>query len=299
MRHLLTKFLDYLEVERNYSTKTTAAYGSDIRHFMDFLQHHNRAIVDVDYLTLRYYLAALHAEGLRRVTINRKLSAIRTFLRYLHREKILANSTFSVVSTPRQGKKLPHFLYFPEMMALLSAAGSPTPLGVRDRALLELLYATGIRVGELAGMKVDSIDLEEKLALVFGKGARERLVPFGSFAAISLKAYLEEARPNLLARRKDGDMGYPVLFLNRFGGGLSDRSVRRTLDKYVLKAGLSRKISPHVLRHSFATHLLNAGADLRSVQELLGHINVSSTQIYTHVSLEGLKKVYEKAHPRA
>ena len=299
MRQYQAYFLKYLEIEKNYSAKTIAAYDKDIGQFLDFLQHHKRALSDTDYLTLRHYLAALHADGLRRVTIGRKLSALRTFLRYLHREKILTTNTFSVVSTPRQGKRLPHFLYFSEMLALLSAPSGDSPLVARDRALLELLYATGIRVGELVALKTGSIDFDGRLLLVYGKGGKERLAPFGNFAAQSLKAYLEGGRRELLACRKDADPDFPALFLNRFGGRLSDRSVRRILDKYVHKAGLTHKISPHVLRHSFATHLLNAGADLRSVQELLGHGNVSSTQIYTHVSRERLKEVYRQAHPRA
>jgi integrase/recombinase XerC len=299
LRQFQTNFLKYLEVERNYSAKTITAYDRDLQQFLDFLEHHGRGLEDIDYLTLRHYLAALHAEGFRRVTIGRKLSAIRTFLRYLYREKILRTNTFSVVATPRQSKKLPHFLYFSEMLALLGAPAGDSPLDQRDQALLELLYATGIRVAELVGLNRGSIDLDTRLLLAFGKGSRERLVPFGAFAARSLAAYLEAGRPALLARRPDADLDYPALFLNHRGGRLTDRSVRRLLDKYVQKAGLTRRISPHVLRHSFATHLLNAGADLRSVQELLGHVNVSSTQIYTHVSRERLKEVYEKAHPRA
>ncbi len=299
MRQFKTQYLSYLEVERNYSAKTIVAYDCDIQQFIDFLAHHQRSLEDIDYLTLRYYLAALKADGFHRVTVSRKLSAIRTFLRYLHREKILNSSNFSVVSTPRQSKRLPHFLYFKEMLTLLSVPSGANPLGVRDRAILELLYATGIRVGELVALETGSVDLKERLLLVYGKGAKERLVPFGSFAAISLEDYLQGARHELISLRKDGNTGFKALFINRFGGRLSDRSVRRTLDKYVQKAGLQQKISPHAMRHSFATHLLNAGADLRSVQELLGHVNISSTQIYTHVSKERLKEVYENAHPRA
>jgi integrase/recombinase XerC len=299
LRQYTTIFLKYLEVEKNYSPKTIAAYKNDINQFIDFLEHHNRGLVDIDYLTLRHYLAALGSDGFRRATISRKLSAIRTFLRYLHREKILNSSTFCVVSTPRQGKRLPHFLYFDEMLTLLSMPLGDNPLGLRDRAMLELLYATGIRVGELVGLDVGSIDFAAGLLLVYGKGAKERLVPFGTFAANSLQEYLQAARPELLALRKDGDTHFKALFLNRFGGRLSDRSVRRILDAYVEKTGMTKKISPHAIRHSFATHLINAGADLRSVQELLGHVNVSSTQIYTHISKERLKNVYDKAHPRA
>lgn len=299
MRQYNTFFLTYLEVGKNYSAKTIAAYKNDIDQFIDFLEHHNRGLVDIDYLTLRHYLAALNSDGYRRTTISRKLSAIRTFLRYLHREKILNSSTFCVVSTPRQGKRLPHFLYFDEMLTLLSMPLGDNPLGVRDRAMLELLYATGIRVGELVALNMESINFEDRLLLVFGKGSKERIVPFGTFAAKSLQEYVTIARPELLALRKDADQRFKALFLNRFGGRLSDRSVRRILDGYVEKAGLTQKISPHAIRHSFATHLINAGADLRSVQELLGHVNVSSTQIYTHISKERLKKIYDQAHPRA
>ncbi len=299
LQQLCTGFLEYLEIEKNYSRKTLVAYHQDILQFLCFLKYNAVEIEKIDYLSLRYFLAHLKSEGLSGSTISRKLSAIRTFLKFLYREKKIANNSFNVVSTPRQGKNLPHFLYLNEILSLLAMPMADTILGNRDKAILELLYATGIRVSELVSLNLNNIDFDSKLLLVYGKGSKERLVPFGTFAADGLKNYITTSREQLIRKRRDKDSNNPALFLNRFGNRLTDRSIRRLIGKYVLKAGIHHKISPHAIRHTFATHLINRGADLRSVQELLGHVNVSSTQIYTHISKERLKDVYNDSHPRA
>lgn len=207
----------------------------------------------------------------------------------------MAQNPFQSVSTPKVEKKLPSFLYPLEVERLLNAADEKTALGQRDRLIFELLYASGIRVSELVTLKVNAINLSMGVALVFGKGAKERYVPIGSYALEAIRTYLSSGRPQLLAGKQDSGF----LLLNYRGEPLSDRSVRRIVDKYVEETALHLSISPHTFRHTFATHMLNAGADLRTVQELLGHVNISTTQIYTHVTKERLRQVYDSAHPRA
>jgi integrase/recombinase XerC len=240
----------------------------------------------------------LQEKGYDRRSIARKLSAIRSFLRYLNREELLEDKTWHNVSTPRVGKKLPIFLYPEEMLRLLDAPDVQTPAGQRDAAILEVLYASGVRVSELVALNVQDLDLHLGQFIVKGKGARERMVPLGRFACNAVQRYLQNARPLLLRKNSAGELE-KALWLNKYGTRLSDRGVRRLVEKYVRQAGLSHGISPHSIRHTFATHLLNAGADLRAVQELLGHINLSTTQIYTHLTRERLKEVYHDAHPRA
>ncbi len=299
MQSLSVLFLEYLQRERNFSPHTIEAYGNDIYRFLEFLTYHQIRTESIDHLTVRHYLAELKSEGYLKASIARKLSAIKAFLRYLYEEKHIDSNSFNTVSTPRQGSSLPHFLYFEEITALLSAPPADSILGVRDRALIEFIYATGVRVSELVSLNLHDLDFDNNLALVFGKGAKERLVPFGSFCAKSLREYLSFSRVSLLDNSRGKNAEEKAIFLNRFGTRLTDRSVRRIINKYVIKAGVNQKVSPHVIRHTFATHLLDRGADLRSVQELLGHVNVSTTQIYTHVSKERLKEVYNQSHPRA
>jgi integrase/recombinase XerC len=249
-------------------------------------------------LAIRHFLARMKYKDYGRRTVARKLSAIRTFLRFLKREGQLTDTSWSAVSTPRLGKKLPKFLYFNEMLRLLAAPDTGTPAGLRDVAMLEVLYASGIRVSELVGLELDDIDLDRGEGIVLGKGAKERLVPLGKFACRSVSAYLDHSRPALLRRNSQGEQER-ALWLNKYGTRLTDRGVRRVVEKYVKQASLTSGISPHSIRHSFATHLLNNGADLRVVQELLGHVNISTTQIYTHITRDRLKEVYNGAHPRA
>jgi integrase/recombinase XerC len=226
------------------------------------------------------------------------LSAIRAFLSYLKRENKLLNNTWEIIASPKKGKKLPKFLYVDEVLELLAAPDQKTVLGCRDIAILEVLYGAGIRVSELTGLDLAAVDMEEGLLKVYGKGSKERLVPLGAYALQALALYLKKSRPVLEEANKEV-IKSPALFLNKFGKRLSDRSVRRMVHNYGLKISYCHDISPHVLRHSFASHLLNAGADLRIVQEMLGHVSISTTQLYTHITKENIKRTYLKTHPRS
>lgn len=302
MYYLLDSFLDHLRVEKNASPLTIEGYQQDIFQFFDFLSEQLGTSIervnvgDINHLMIRRYLAHLTQLGLARTSIARKLAALRSFFKYLAREEIISENPLRLVSTPKLERKLPKFVYKEAMADLLTAPQLNSPQGYRDRAIMETLYAAGIRVSELVGLDLQDMNLEVGYLKVMGKGAKERVVPIGSYAIDALRQYLKHGRPQLLAR---GPAKNPAVFLNKAGGRLSVRSIRNILDKYVDEIALDQKVSPHTLRHSFATHLLDAGADLRTVQELLGHVKLATTQIYTHVTKERLKKVYENAHPRA
>lgn len=289
----IDSFRAYMEVERNLSPHTVAAYMGDLENFA--LQAGLRP-EDVAPSAVRRYMASLISSGRSRRTVARKMSTIRQFYRHLQKKIALPQSPADVVQSPRLERKLPRFLDIDQMLCALTASVREGPLGLRDRALLEFLYATGVRVSECVGVDLADVRLDSMSVRVLGKGARERIVLFGESARSALDRYVRESRPALMGG------GMPLataLFLNRSGGRLTDRSVRRIVDLQIERAALSVKASPHLFRHSFATHLLEGGADLRVVQELLGHISLSSTQIYTHTAREHLIKVYEKAHPRA
>lgn len=289
----LASFLRSLEGERGVSVHTLAAYRRDIRQFLGFLQ--SAGIPhwqDVSAQVARRYVAHLDRRYAR-AAIARNLSALRTLFRYLYREGKVARNPLALITAPKQPRRLPKFLTTDEMVAMLGAPDLLTPAGLRDRALLEVLYATGMRVGELVSLQVRDLSLSDELRIL-GKGRRERIVLLGAAAREALGGYLEEGRPRLLRGHDTG-----AVFLNARGGRLSDRGVRLVVDRYIRAVAFDRRISPHVLRHTFATHLLDGGADLRTVQELLGHVNLSTTQIYTHVSRDWLKRVYDRAHPRA
>ncbi|MFD0869201.1 site-specific tyrosine recombinase XerC [Chlamydia abortus] len=288
-------FLRYLEAERNASPHTLNNYAKDLQQFVLFLEQQQiDSPATVTYLNVRMFLAKLNEQEYAKRSVSRKLSALRTFYTYLLREGLVESSPFSYIRTPKQDKKLPKFLYVEQMEALLGAPDTDTPIGLRDRAIMELLYASGIRVSELVRLDLSSIDLDNGIALVYGKGAKERYVPIGEPAVDAIRMYTEQAREALV---KAGDED--ALFVNYAGGRLTDRSVRRMLDKYITQVAGVQSISPHMFRHSFATHMLEAGADLRTVQELLGHVNLSTTQIYTHVTKDHLQSIYNSAHPRA
>lgn len=292
---LLNRYMTYLQVEKNASDYTMKHYAKDLEQFAAFLEREAVAsFIHVDYLNVRSYLAELNGDDYEKRSIARKLSALRSFYLFLLRENEIEVSPFSYIRTPKQDSKLPRFLYVEEVQALLDAPDTSTPLGKRDLAIMETLYASGMRVAELVQLNIDSIELGNGIALVFGKGAKERYVPLGEYAIQALKEYLTNGRVHLV--KNDDEQ---ALFLNYKGTRLSDRSVRRVLDKAMLGLAEQRNISPHTLRHSFATHLLEAGADLRTVQDLLGHANISTTQIYTHVTKDHLQSVYNRAHPRA
>ena len=296
----LDVFIDKLGVQRRLSDHTLRAYRTDVGQLAAFLDSRGTDLIEAGAADLRAFLASRHGQLSAR-SLGRKLAAIRTFYRFCLETKLIDASPAERIASPVVEKRLPKFLDRDEITALLSALDSESDLGLRDRALLELLYATGLRVSELTGLDLAMFDRRARTVRVIGKGDKERLVPFGSKAAEAVDRYLP-ARGQLLARSKNRASSKPApeaLFLNRFGGRLSARSVRRRLRRAIIKAGILRDLSPHALRHSFATHLLQAGADLRVIQELLGHATLSVTQIYTHVDMEKLIEVYDGAHPRA
>ena len=294
----LDGFLIELRDAQGAAPATVAAYASDLQQCARFLHEQGLAACwgEVRPPHVRRFLAHLHAAGCARTSIARKLSALRALYRYLGaRQQVTSNPTVGI-SAPRRPRKLPRFLYREDVEKLLAAPDSSTPLGLRDRALLEVLYATGLRVSELASLTVEQARGAAELRVV-GKGGKERLVLLGGPAQQAIERYLDRARPELAARRP----GAPCdrLFLNHRGGPLTDRSIRRVVHRHLLRACAQHDIGPHALRHTFATHLLEAGADLRAVQELLGHSSLSTTQIYTHVTRQRLREVYDQAHPRA
>jgi integrase/recombinase XerC len=292
---LVEGFLQYLRAEKNCSEHTLQNYSKDILQFMDFIEKQQiDDFLEVSYLNVRTYLAKLNDQQYAKRSVARKLSAMRSFYLHLLREGVLKVNPFSYIKTPKQDKKLPQFMYMEQMKEMLNAPDAGTPIGLRDQALMETLYASGMRVSELVQLNLTSIDLSNGIVLVFGKGSKERYVPLGEHAIQAIKAYLQLGRSKLLHRKEE-----EALFLNYTGGRLTDRSVRRVLDKYIKQLANLNHVSPHTFRHTFATHMLEAGADLRSVQELLGHVNLSTTQIYTHVTKDHLQSIYNKAHPRA
>jgi integrase/recombinase XerC len=292
----LKLFIEYLQIEKNYSQYTIEHYQHDISEFFMFMAE--QAIADltkVEYQDVRIYLTDLYDKKMSRKSVARKISSLRSFFKFLLREEKVAENPFALVSIPKAQKKLPEFFYEAEMMQLFNACEASTPLGQRNKALLELLYATGIRVSECSQIRLKDLDMYLSTVLVRGKGSKERYVPFGSFAQDALDTYINHGRKKLLA---NGNV-QENLFLNARGGPLTARGIRTILDRIIEKSSLTGKIHPHMLRHTFATHLMANGADMRTVQELLGHAFLSSTQVYTHVTNEYLKKTYMAHHPRA
>jgi len=304
MQEIFNRYINYLEAERNVSPYTVRNYTNDLlgnykrgseKGFFQFLKLKNIDSLDiVDKQVLRDYLAYLLEQGIVKASIVRKLSAIRSFYRYLAREGILSKNPIEQAASPRLDRRLPSFLTVEETVRLLKAPDLDIPQGLRDRAIMELIYAAGLRVSELVNLDLESVDLDTREIRVWGKGSKERVVLMGELADRALIDYLENSRPELLGEKKE-----VALFLNRNGERLTGRSVQKMLGKYAEIAGIGKKVYPHLLRHTFATHLLDGGADLRVVQELLGHANLSTTQIYTHVTQSRVKKAYMAAHPMA
>jgi integrase/recombinase XerC len=293
-------FIEYLKVEKRASVHTIDSYMSDLEQWISFLKKEGvNSWEEVSHLVIRSFLSSLLAARAARSTIARKVSCLRSLCDFLMREGHLQSNPARHLALPKKERRTPKFLYIEEAQRLVEAPSLTTPLGIRDRALLETLYASGIRVSECVGLNLGDIDLETGYALVFGKGGKERYVLLGSKARESLRLYLQNARPALMKKRVSLNTPSAPLFVNYRGERLSDRSVRRIVDKYIGQVAQNLSISPHVLRHTFATHMLDEGADLRSVQELLGHASLSSTQIYTHTTKERLARVYADAHPRA
>jgi len=329
-RAITQQFLDYLKLEKRFSEHTAKCYGVDLSQFSQFLTERSEAgqpadepvsfdppcleqhgpatavatrpDVKVDQLLLttqtddvRAYLALLQEKQYSKATVARKLATLRSFYKFLVKRGRLSSNPVVPVRTPKQEKKLPRFLEFEQVKILLETPPVDNWLGARDRAILETLYSTGIRVSELVALNMDDMDFLGEVVHIRGKGKKERITPIGSSALQVIQHYMEFRNKRA---QSNGNFDPKVLFVNKHGGRLSTRSVRRKMDKYLKMAGLDPLISPHTLRHSFATHMLNNGADLRSVQELLGHQSLSTTQIYTHLTTKKLKEVYESAHPR-
>ena len=301
MQEVFGRYINYLEAEKNASPYTVRNYTTDligsrnIKGFFTFLDEKGIKSLDkADRHLMRSYMAYLMEQGMVKASIARRLSAIRSFYRYLVREQILTINPVQETSSPKLDKRLPSFLTADEMTRLLEAPDVSTPIGQRDRAFMELLYAAGLRVSELAGLNLERVDMDSREIRVIGKGSKERMVLMGEPAAKALIAYLNEGRRKLMGEKKTS-----AVFLNYQGGRLTERSVQELLEAYAAKIGLGKKVHPHMLRHTFATHMLDGGADLRVVQELLGHASLSTTQIYTHVSKSQARKVYLSAHPMA
>ncbi len=292
MQKWIKSFLSFLETEKNASVHTVKNYAVDLRELSEVLK--DKQIEEITYLDIRSFLAVLKEKDYSKSSISRKLACVRSFFKYLTRENVLALNPAADVSTPKREKKLPQFLDTQEVTHLLEAPAKDTWEGKRDNAILETLYSSGLRVSELVGLNHEDMDFFSGLVRVRGKGKKERILPVGPMAMKAIREYLDH-KP---ARDKDHGTKKP-LYLNRSGGRLTDRSVRRMILKYAKRIALKKGVSPHMLRHSFATHMLDRGADLRSVQELLGHENLSTTQIYTHVTTKRLKEAYDAAHPRA
>jgi integrase/recombinase XerC len=298
MEDAIAEFLRHLSLEKNASTYTVKSYREDLTQALEFFRNRLSAKrVEAAHMTarlLRAYLAHLHEQGYAKTTMARRIAALRSLCRFLCRQGTLNSNPASGLRGPRQDKRLPHFLSEKNLLALLDAPSLDTPLGLRDRAILEALYSAGLRVSELTGLNRPDIDLETGLATVRGKGKRERLALFGPQALGAINHYLavrESISPSVRMQT--------AVFVNKRGTRLTTRSVGRLLEKYLARAGLDPRTSPHTLRHSFATHMLDRGADIRSVQELLGHRSLGTTQIYTHVTTNRLRESYHKAHPRA
>lgn len=294
MDKYITLFLNYLVNERNYPNDTTVKnYELDLLNYQDFLKENNLNYLKITKDDIRSYLKYLDKLKYKNSSISRHLSSLRTFYSFLVNEGVIESNIFKSISSPKKKKQLPNFLQYDEVEKMLSVCDLKEPLHIRNRLIIETLYDTGIRVSELVNIKLNDLNIATKEIRVLGKGSKERIVYFGDYEIDILNLYLNQARPKLL-KNKSND----YLLLNHLGDRLTDRGVRLIIDDVIKKASLKHKVSPHTLRHTFATHLLNEGADLKSVQELLGHSSLSTTQIYTHVSNERLRSVYLKSHPR-
>lgn len=297
MEDAIKGFLNYISSERNLSPHTIRNYLSDLSQFIDFLKKvlvkdtiSNEDLQGVDHITIRAFLSGLYDRGISKSSLARKISAVRTFFNYLCRELVISDNPGKMVSTPKKEKALPRFLSVDDIHRLLNTPAGGDRIAVRDRAILETLYSSGLRVGEVVAINIEDINFNDGLIRVKGKGRKERLVPIGSKAIDAIREYRK------VSSGIQNSIGYP-LFLNRFGKRITTRGVQRIVEKYKKLSGLW-DITPHSIRHSFATHILDGGADLRSVQEMLGHVSLSTTQRYTHVSMDRLIEIYDKAHPR-
>lgn len=294
MQPVLQEFLAYLDVERGLAANTLESYGRDLSHFTTFLHQQQHSLFNIDEQTITAYLSTLQKEGRSAATIARRSAALKSFYQYLVREERISCDPTANLESPKPPKRLPHVLSVTEIERLLAQPDTSRPAGLRDRAMLEMLYATGLRVSELITLDVNHVNLDRGYIRCMGKGSRERMVPLGSVAAEAVAAYLSRGR-NVLIR----EPGVKALFVNQHGRRLTRQGFWKILKKYAQQAGLETKITPHTLRHSFATHLLDNGADLRSIQAMLGHADISTTQIYTFISRHRVREEYVRAHPHA
>ncbi len=295
MLNLLNSFERYLRVEKNDSEYTVKNYINDVVVFLEYMTgNHISKVSEITYDQVRSYLNYLYTKGLSKSSVSRNLSALRTFFKWLLREGEIESNPMVLVTSPKKDRTLPTVLGYQDMEKILEIPDASTPLGQRDLAILEMLYSTGIRVGELVSIKLSDLHLQNRMLTIFGKGRKERNVLFGDVLCSKMTLYMKDGREKLL-KGKSSD----ILFLNHYGNPLTTRGVEDILNRVIQKGSLDFSIHPHILRHTFATHMLDNGADLKVVQELLGHENLSTTQIYTHVSNERLRSVYLNAHPRA
>lgn len=305
MKKQVTKFIEFLRVEKNASIHTLRNYSSDLNQFHNFLIENKIALGcqsvnlnKIDNLAIRSYLSALYKKKNSRSSVARKLAVLRSFYKFLCREGIIKKNILKSVAVPKQNKKIPSFLTIDEVFHLLKQPDEKSILGIRDKAILELFYATGIRVGELVSLNIEDVNFDLRLIKIRGKGKKERIVPVNKSAINILSKYIEE-RKKIKFKKNISVSGESPLFINFHYDRITDRGIRNILGKYISKGRINKNVSPHSLRHTFATHLLDAGADLRIIQELLGHSSLSTTQKYSHVSAGRLMEVYDKAHPKA
>lgn len=289
---MINEFLKYIEIEKNYSDNTIISYRKDLEEFEAYLKEKNKNIKETDYKFIRSYLTYMFDKKYEKKTISRHISTLRSYYKFLFEEKKIKKNPMELISNPKLDKKLPNFLYYDELEILLNIPDKSTTLGLRDALILELLYSTGIRVSELINIKMKDINRSNRKILIFGKGSKERYVLYGDVLSNLLDLYINESRSKL---NKNSD----YLILNKNGNKITDRGIRLIISKILKQGSLDFHVSPHTLRHTFATHMLENGADLKSVQELLGHENLSTTQVYTHITNERLRNVYLNTHPRA
>ncbi len=292
MQALVREFTDYLYIEKRHSSHTVDGYRRDISRFVSF--NPQASLKSITPSDIREFLLSLHNQGLSSRSIARSLSSLKSFFKYLVGENLIGENPVETLETPKIWRKLPKTISLNQVESLLNQPDVDTSLGLRDKAMLEVLYATGVRVSELISLKLNDLNLEVGYIRSYGKGGKERVIPLGEVAQSYVKAYLEKSRPKLL---KDANL--PALFISRLKRPMTRQAFWKTLKHYVLKAGISAPVSPHTLRHAFATHLLERGADLRSVQQMLGHSDISTTQIYTHVVQKRMREVFEECHPRS
>lgn len=290
LERYIQKFMTYLEVEKNASSHTITNYRIDLKEFSGSIK--DKPLGNITHVDIRLFLARMKEKNFSKRTVARKMACLRSFFRFLCREGYIKSSPASGLKTPKLERKLPLFLDVNEVVRLIESPDSSDVYGLRDKAILETFYSSGIRVSELVGLNKENVDFIGGVLKVYGKGKKERLAPIGDRALRAIRNYLEKLGTTDIKEKK-------AVFINKSGRRMSDRAVRRIVEKYIHRASMREGISPHSLRHSFATHLLDRGADLRSVQELLGHANLSTTQVYTHITTERLKQVYDKVHPRA